>query len=388
MTGTVGVDAHIEVSSNRPLEMRSDQLHRRKESPMYWDNSVCTKDRPNPASLPQGGGRLAGVTARISSEPGARTMGWFPDIGTRGGAQRPRRGSGRQRTVDYYLGSARAPYRHLLMDTVPPPATEAEARRRIRALWSARMPIEVVADAVGMSVDLLAPAYTRSPRAEQLDTDMIVCLSAIAFHPLLDSRPVVPAAGIVRRLRALVAHGIAVRSIALALAEADHRQVALDETELERYVRAVDLLIGWSDSRTTATTPLPRSMWFAVVDVYDALSMRVDMIDHSVRTRAAALAWAAPLEWDESEIDDPLARSRTAATAVRYVDRTAIERRLAGDRTVSLTELEQSHLLAVAIEQRWSADLLADVLGSTKAAATKRKERMMRRRRETERKSA
>lgn len=99
-----------------------------------------------------------------------------------------------------------------------------------------------------------------------------------------------------------------------------------------------------------------------VADLYDELSMVVPVGREATRARkqAAAKRWAPPLAWDDETIDDPKARPvglHDHHRAKKGLDESAIERRMAGDRTAKTRGPENfevvRRLLAEGRSQRW-----------------------------------
>lgn len=83
-----------------------------------------------------------------------------------------------------------------------------------------------------------------------------------------------------------------------------------------------------------------------VTEMYDALAMRTGP---SARNRKLAekWGWQGPLAWDDDTIDDPAARPQgiNFRTAAAVIDHAAIERVIAGDRSVKLHKGETEEVV-------------------------------------------
>lgn len=334
---------------------------------MSWDKSVRTSS----ASVlsPEFGVHCqpSAPLDRVSEEPGAHRTGWFPNVSTRRGVPRSARCGGLR--TDPRTGSTPGgpivarKHQHLLPD-IPVPITRAAALRRLRAFHLAGFTADDLADVTGLSIDELRGVVKEVPRGEKLTNRIIAAIAPLPFHPLLDDRPIVPAVGVVRRLRALVARGIPLSDIAFDMACT---------------VGEVDDLIGWSDPTTVATSPLPRVLWFSAVAVYDGSAMRLTNLRDDVRIAAVDRGWAVPLAWDDQDIDDPHENCRTPADYTIGADTSAVQRRLDGDRTVELSQADKTLLVRMSIERGWSDERLADLLGDSRSTATRRRTRMVHR---------
>lgn len=162
----------------------------------------------------------------------------------------------------------------------------------------------------------------------------------------------VPAVGTVRRLRALVALGYSMNSLA--------RRLGRDPSRF-------GVLIHGHVGTTRATADAVRA-------IYDELSMKPPTTaDHRsriavsrARQYATAHGWASPLAWDDDAIDHPAALPQMSpdATAddlgqaaghdVDDVDEVAIVRRIHGDKGVRLTPAEAAEVVTRMRAADWS----------------------------------
>lgn len=91
----------------------------------------------------------------------------------------------------------------------------------------------------------------------------------------------------------------------------------------------------------------------AVIDLYDELSLQVPLAGRGTTTAkriAAGRGWVPPLAWDDDSLDDQDADVVDETPDGDDLDEVAIERRMAGDRTVALNRAERFALAA-----RWQA---------------------------------
>lgn len=114
--------------------------------------------------------------------------------------------------------------------------------------------------------------------------------------------------------------------------------------------------------RRNARYGVTRATARRVAAVYDELSMTVRVGREATRMRRFAVSkgWAPPLAWDDDTIDDPKARPvglHDHHRAKKGLDESAIERRMAGDRTAKTRGPENfevvRRLLAEGRSQRW-----------------------------------
>lgn len=139
----------------------------------------------------------------------------------------------------------------------------------------------------------------------------------------------------------------------------------VNKTGACRRIRAL-IAIGWPhrilrerSGINTAVVVNQRGDWITrtthdqIVALYAALSMQPGPSPQS-RGWAKALGYLPPLAWDDDRIDDPTYRPEQVAPTPRrretQIDDVAIDRRLAGDKTVRLSPVEQVEALA-----RWDA---------------------------------
>lgn len=155
------------------------------------------------------------------------------------------------------------------------------------------------------------------------------------------------------------------RILAVELDLADGARV--DSTGAVRRVQAL-VAIGWSltkiadrlDIRRSNFTDIPNGLRTqvnvahdrAIRALYDEWSMRLPQQavwhDKAAASRARRYAqqrgWQPPLAWDEETIDDPAATPAEVVAGV-HVDDAAVERRMAGDKTVALTSADRGELV-------------------------------------------
>ncbi len=214
------------------------------------------------------------------------------------------------------------------------------ARTHLRALMAAGMGWKRIARAAGLSPSVVYPILygkkvgdTHRPPVRRLRQETADRLLAVELD-LADGVPI-DGTGTRRRLRALVAIGYSISSLA--------RRLGWSTANLHRLVT--------SDARVAAGAAR------LVGELYDELSMtpftgteqRSRISASRARNLAARNGWAPPLAWDDETLDDPDARpGGHDYDQDGELDVVAIERRMAGDRSVQLTKAER-----VELARRW-----------------------------------
>lgn len=205
---------------------------------------------------------------------------------------------------------------------------EAEAvRDRLRELSAAGVGTRRVAKLAGLSrttvMHITIGLRGREP-ARRVERRVAEAIFAVPFehapHAVLDG------VGTSRRLRALVAMGWPQARLAAEL--------GITQTTMS-------MLIG-ERRRVHAVTAA------AARELYDRLWQTEPPRSSAstyARRRAAALGWATPLAWDEDAIDNPDAMPDLGTLDRVGVDEAAVERRMAGDRSVVLTNAERREVV-------------------------------------------
>ena len=107
----------------------------------------------------------------------------------------------------------------------------------------------------------------------------------------------------------------------------------------------------WTLVREQSTSPVLVSTRTNVIDLYDELCLTVPAPSRA-RTRALTIAresrWQPPLAWDDDVIDMPAAATPEIPLNSVHVDDIAIERRMAGDKSIRLNKDE-----TVELARRW-----------------------------------
>lgn len=186
--------------------------------------------------------------------------------------------------------------------------------------------------------------------------------------------------------RAQVRHATAESILAVSAAlEVLAGTARVDATGSHRRLQAL-VAVGWSQRRLAERLGIspanfgtmmrrPRvlaSKARSIRDLYEELWDTVPECQSTqerlavVRARAFAVArgWAPPMAWNEEDIDNPDAAPATGESTYG-IDDVAIERALAGDKTVSLTPEERAEAVRIGTAEHLSAKALAKLLGAS-----------------------
>lgn len=162
----------------------------------------------------------------------------------------------------------------------------------------------------------------------------------------------VDATGTHRRLRALMAIGWRARDIA--------PRIGWPSGELDTIFRRSSV------HRDTAAR---------VTAVYDELADTPGPSDQT-RRRAVRAGWLAPLWWDDDVIDDPAHTPPVRSHFTKHdIDPVAVERACAGQPPLYLTVAERREVVAGLAGRGYSDGEIADVLGTSRDAVTKHRQR-------------
>lgn len=277
-------------------------------------------------------------TRKINSTALPQPEGWF----WKADAQRP---SGRRGGGEPWTGGCRR---------VAGLTSSRSAVSHLGALRRAGLSDAQLAALAGITVDELQAVEDIKdpwdPRA--------AAIVSIGFTPT-DSRRTTPAVGARRRVRALMTLGWSFSVLA--------DRTGFSSRELRRLVS--------SDEPRRVTSAL----WWSVYDTFEALSGTVGP-DQTVRDKAAARGWAAPLAWDDEEIDHPDCGPHMPTDEPGVVDTIAVERVLHDEYAADI-KLNKAEIDAVldaydadkdpstGPESRWKIADLARMLGKTEEAA-------------------
>ena len=195
----------------------------------------------------------------------------------------------------------------------------------IQALTAQGIPREAIAQAAGIAHRTINHLLTGQRTVQRPTAQLILAVTPEAARARTSPSKLVPATGTVRRLQALRAIGWS------------------RETLIQRTGLGHDTIRRALDKTTTHVT---HATYDAVRATYDRLSMTPGP---SARARMAAneRGWAPPLAWDDN-IDDPDAVPDLGQDAERSdddIDHAAVQRRMAGDRSVRLTPAEAREVI-------------------------------------------
>jgi hypothetical protein len=183
-------------------------------------------------------------------------------------------------------------------------------------------------------------------------------LAVSASLEMLAGTALVDATGSHRRVQALVAVGWSQRRLAVRL--------GISPANFGTMMRRPRVLA----SKARAIRDLYEELWDTVPEC-QSTQERVAVT--RARVFAAARGWAPPMAWNEEDIDNPDAEPSLDA-AICGIDEVAIERALAGDKTVPLTKEECAEAVRIGTADQLSARDLAGLLGaSTRTIVRKRK---------------
>lgn len=229
-------------------------------------------------------------------------------------------------TPNWTLGSA---------PSAPQPSTTvAAAREQLEALLDAGWTIPKLAHTLGYSASDIHTLKTA-------DDASVYVAEAIAEFPIGcgDNQNVAPTLGAWRRSQALTAMGWSLATQAEA--------------------------IGWTADGLEdlgRARLMPADQWTAISDLYDSWSMTIGP-DSEIMDQARRAGVTPPLGWDDDEIDHPDAvdHSKDKGDGPK-IDDAAIERRLAGDRSIPLNRAERTEIIQIAIDKDLCLDRIAWLL--------------------------
>lgn len=174
-------------------------------------------------------------------------------------------------------------------------------------------------------------------------------LSVSASLEMLAGTALVDATGSHRRVQALVAVGWSQRRLAVRL--------GVSPANFGTMMRRPRVLA----SKARAIRDLYEELWDTVPECQ---STQERLAVTRSRNFAAAHGWVPPMGWNDEDIDNPDAAPSLDA-AICGIDEVAIERALAGDRTVPLTPAERAEAVRIGTADRLSARDLAELLGAS-----------------------
>jgi hypothetical protein len=202
------------------------------------------------------------------------------------------------------------------------------------------------------------PKHCKQPpkQIRRATADSILAVSASI--EMLAGTALVDATGSHRRLQALVAVGWSQRRLAVRL--------GISPANFGSMMRRPRVLA----SKARAIRDLYEELWDTVPE---CRSTQERLAVTRSRNFAAAHGWAPPMAWNDEDIDNPDATPSLDAASCG-VDEVAIERALAGDKTVPLTKEERAEAVRIGTADQLSARDLAELLGaSTRTIVRKRK---------------
>lgn len=217
----------------------------------------------------------------------------------------------------------------------------SRARAHVLALRDAGIGLKRIAALAGVPNGSLSKLIYGDPKRGMAPSKRILpqtelAILAVTADGALASGARTDAAGTVRRLRGLVAAGWTRAELA--------RRLGWQHANLWA------LIDGRQPEVTARTAAAVRALTQELWNTAPAETSPAQRgAANRVRREAAAKGWAPLLAWDDEPgphfIDDPSATPFLAPRQIDHLDEAAIERRMAGDRTVSLTNTERREVV-------------------------------------------